>query len=334
MVVAFAAMRDGLLVVADLHEEPRSFERFHDTRLECVHAHPDTPDTAFVGTYRDGLHRTTNGGTDWERVGEDTIDQSAVMAVATNPADPDEVWVGTEPSRLYHSTDGGRTWTHRQGLTDLESASTWSFPPRPHTHHVRWIEVDPHDPAHLYIGIEAGALVQTHDRATTFEDRVPSANIDNHTLATHPDAEGRAYSAAGDGYAETTDGGQTWHRRMDGLDHGYVWGLAVDRGDPETVLVSAASGARTAHTFETADAHLYRRQNGTWESLDDTDVPTGENALRSVLTRGQSPGTMYALNNYGLYVSTDTGTTWDKVSSQWPDRFRSQTAQGLAVVPE
>lgn len=332
MDVAYAAMRSGLLVIEDSDREPRVAERFADTRLECVHAHPDTPETAFVGTYRDGLYRTTDGGTNWDRVGEATFDQSAVMAIATNPADPRELWVGTEPSRLYRSTDAGATWQRRPGLTDLESSSEWSFPPRPHTHHVRWIEVDPHDPSHLYIGIEAGALVQTHDRGATFEDRVPSANLDNHTLATHPDAVDRAYSAAGDGYAETRDDGRTWNRRMDGLDHRYVWGLAVDPGDPDTVLVSAAAGARTAHTYESADAHLYRRQNGVWESLDHTDVPTGSGALRSVLTRGQDPGNVYALNNHGLYATGDAGGSWRRISTPWPDRFDSETAQGLAVV--
>lgn len=331
MGVAYAAMRSGLLTIEDLTDEPTTTESFTDTRLECVHAHPDTPETAFVGTYENGLYRTTNQGMDWEPVGTDTIDESAVMAIATNPHDPAEVWVGTEPSRLYHSTDNGRQWEHCPGLTALDSASEWSFPPRPDTHHVRWIDVDPHDPAHLYIGIEAGALVQSHDRGGSFEDRVPTANIDNHTLATHPDAVDRAYSAAGDGYAETTDGGRTWDRYMDGLDHGYVWGLAVDPGDPDTVLVSAASGARSAHTYASADAHLYRRQNGEWESIDDTCVPTGTDALRSVLTRGQDPGTVFALNNHGLYATHDAGTSWSTVSTRWPDRFTTETAQGLAI---
>lgn len=327
----YAAMRSGLLVrdaEGDWHE------RLTDRDLECVCAHSDRPDRAFVGTYEGGLLRTTDGGRSWERVGATTIEPDPVMSVAVNPTDPAEVWAGTEPSRVYHSTDGGASWERREGLIDLPTEPEWSFPPRPHTHHVRWIEVDPHDPAHLYVGIEAGALVQTHDRGATWNDRVAGTKRDNHTLTTHPDAPGRAYSAAGDGYAETADGGESWRALERGLEHGYVWGLAVDPGDPDTVVVSAATGARAAHTYETADAHLYRRTgDAPWERIDDRGVPTGSGALRCVLTPGSAANELYALNNHGVYRTDDAGDEWAAVAGPWPSRFETETARGLAVVP-
>lgn len=329
---AYAAMRSGLLVVeADSSTRMRLTER----ELECAAVHREKPLRAFVGSYDSGLFRTTDGGDSWTRCGAETIAQEAVMSVAINPEDPDEVWAGTEPSRVYRSTDGGATWIHRDGLVALPSEPEWSFPPRPHTHHVRWLEVDPHDPAHLYVGIEAGALVQTHDRGETWMDRVSGSKRDNHTLATHPDAPGRAYSAAGDGYAETHDSGETWQRYETDLEHGYVWGLAVDPGDPDRVLVSSATGARSAHTAATADAHLYRRTGeGPWEHLGETGLPTGEGALRSVLTRGKASGELYALNNHGLFRTTTAGDEWERIDTPWPERFSTETARGLAVVPE
>lgn len=327
---AYAAMRSGLLVIHG-DDEPTIQLTNHD--LECVAVHTEHPERAFVGTYAAGLQRTTDGGRTWERVGTEAIAQDAVMSVAINPRDSSEVWAGTEPSRVYHSTDGGTTWAQKDGLIDLPSEPQWSFPPRPHTHHVRWIEVDPADPSHLYVGIEAGALVQTQDRGGTWIDRVEGTKLDNHTLATHPAEAGRAYSAAGDGYAETTDGGDTWRSHQDGLDHRYVWGLAVDSEDPDTVLVSAATGARSAHSHDAADAHLYRRTgDGPWQRLEDCGLPTGEGALRSVLTRGDASGEIYALNNHGLYRTEDAGDHWSLVASPWPGRFETETARGLAVV--
>jgi hypothetical protein len=49
------------------------------------------------------------------------------------------------------------------------------------------------------------------------------------------------YSAAGDGYFESYDYGQTWKRLVAGLEHPYLAGLAVDSGDPQNVIVSAFS---------------------------------------------------------------------------------------------
>jgi hypothetical protein len=53
-----------------------------------------------------------------------------------------KVYAGTEPSALYTSNDGGDSWERMEGLNSLPSSKSWSFPPRPWTHHVRWIEPD------------------------------------------------------------------------------------------------------------------------------------------------------------------------------------------------
>ena len=334
MPTLYAAMRNAVVAVTEAEGGGvRSVRRRLDgTQLECVAASPDAPDRAFCGTFESGLRRTTDGGETWHRVG-DAIEPDAVMAVTVSPADPDEVWVGTEPSRIYRSTDGGETWAERPGLTDLPSASAWSFPPRPHTHHVRWIEPDPADPAHLYVGVEAGALVQTHDRGETWEDRVPSSRRDNHSLSTHPDAPERAYAAAGDGYAETIDGGETWTHPQEGLDHRYVWSVAVDPGDPDTRLVSAARGARSAHTADSADSHVYRRVgDDPWERVGDgTGLPTGGGVTRYVLDSGRADE-FFAVSNPGLVRSADAGRTWERLAVDWPDAFADRTARGLAVV--
>src|SRR5919108_689193 len=101
-----------------------------------------------------------------------------------------------------------------------------SFPPRPWTHHVRWIAPDPHHAERLLVGIELGGVMYSDDGGTTFSDHRPGARLDAHELAWHPRVEDRAYQAAGDGAAWTHDGGRTWEPVEAGRDFRYCWALA------------------------------------------------------------------------------------------------------------
>lgn len=321
----------GILVADEDDGEWQVHATPTDDRAECVHLDPRRPGRLFVGRFDTGLVRSTDAGRSFEHVGDEHIGEAAVTALAGHPTEPDRVLAGTEPSRLFESTDGGDTWRRIKGLTDVPSANEWSFPPRPDTHHVRWIEIDPNDPDRWYVGIEAGALLVTPDAGETWHDRPEGSRRDNHTLATHPEAPGRVYAAAGDGYAESTDAGETWTTRHDGLDHRYVWGLAVDPGDPETVVVSAASGASNAHRTP-GDAYLYRRSDGgRWATVDDT-VPTGPGHRRVVLASGPRPGTFGAATDDGVYWSDSGGTNWHRLPIDPPEPIANSLPRALAVI--
>jgi photosystem II stability/assembly factor-like uncharacterized protein len=300
-----------------------------DASLQCVAVSPVDPDVVCCGTADHGLFRSGDAGATWHRVdgiGQDRV--TSVTCAAVGDAEPRDErvawWAGTEPSRVYRSPDG-TAWTERGGLTDLPSASSWAFPPRPYTHHVRWIEVDPHDPRHLYVAVEAGALVETHDGGATWTDRVPTSRRDTHSMATHPDAPGRAYCAAGDGYAETVDGGETWAYPQEGLGHRYCWSVVVDPADPDHRLLSAARGPMTAHSAASADSYVYRRRGaGSWEPVE--GLPTGSGVTRYVL--GVGSGGLYALSNAGLFRSA-ADETWERLPLDVAD---DATVRGLALV--
>jgi photosystem II stability/assembly factor-like uncharacterized protein len=316
-----------------------SVHRVEDGRHGTVLEGPDVEclasvgDALLVGTLDDGLWRgELSDGDGFERVDPGPMSER-VTSVAADPHDPDVAWAGTEPSAVWRSEDGGRTWDEVSGLTDLPSEPEWSFPPRPHTHHARWLEPDPHDPTRLYVGVEAGAFVLAvapdgWSESVEWHERPPGSRRDNHTLATHPDAEGRVYSAAGDGYAESVDGGESWETLLDGLDHRYVWSLAVDPGDPEVRVVSAASGAMAAH--RRGESYVYRKVGADpWERVSDR-LPTGDGVFRAVLARGAEAGELAAVNNHGVYRSGDGGRTWT-AAVEWPEGYTGEAPRGLVV---
>ncbi|MDR7423497.1 MAG: hypothetical protein QN159_13665 [Armatimonadota bacterium] len=302
--------------------------------LRCVAADPRHPERIYAGTEGQGLWRSTDGGRTWAPSGAGEIGPN-VTAVAAAPGTDDRpgaVYAGSEPSAVFRSTDGGETWQESRAFRRLPSARTWSFPPRPETHHVRWIAVDPHDARRVFVAVEAGALVHSEDGGEVWIDRTPDGPYDTHTLALHPLAAGRLYSAAGDGYYESRDDGRSWQSPEAGLRHGYLFGIAVDPADPEAVVVSAASGPGRAYTAAAASTYIYvRRGNGAWtlarEGLPD---PTGT-TISVLATHRDRPHTVYAANNRGLFRSRDAGARWEPIDVPWSEPFREQHVQGLVV---
>src|SRR6266480_2265248 len=228
----------------------------------CVAIDLSSPAHVYCGTARAGLFRSRDSGRNWEPVGRG-IDHLMVTAVDVGHAEQADgfgvVYAGTEPSAVFRSDNGGDSWVDLAGLRALPSADTWSFPPRPQTHHVRWIEADVSVADRVFVAIEAGALVRTFDGGRTWRDRVRGGPYDTHTALTHPLAPGRIYSAAGDGYFESIDAADSWSSPEDGLKHLYLVGVAVDPADPDTVIVSATDGPGSAYSPRGAEAYVYRK---------------------------------------------------------------------------
>ena len=135
------------------------------------------------------------------------------------------------------------------------------------------------------------------------------------------------------GYAESRDGGDTWERFFEGLKHHYLWGVAVDPADPETVLVSAAASPRDAHNPTRADSTVYRKEAGGPCREVTAGLPETEGRVVSILVANDAePGVFYALTNLGLYRSPDAGLSWESLPLAWPDRYHRQNQRGLAVV--
>ena len=305
---------------------------------QCVAADLRGPTQVYCGTARAGLFRSRDSGRNWEPVGPG-IDHPMVTAVAVSHAKQAAgfgiVYAGTEPSAVFRSDTGGGSWVDLAGLHTLPSADTWSFPPRPHTHHVRWIEADVRVADRVFVAIEAGALVRTFDGGRTWRDRVHGGPHDTHTAVTHPLAPGRIYSAAGDGYFESNDAGDSWRSPEDGLKHLYLVGIAVDPADPDTVIVSATDGPGSAYSPRRAEAYVYRKAGlKPWE-LAMNGLPQAKGTTVSQFaTHAGEPGVIYAANNHGLFRSDDAGRSWKALDLPWPEPRLEDGVEALACLPD
>jgi len=304
---------------------------------ECVAADLRSSAQVYCGTARDGLFRSRDSGRNWESVGPG-IDHPMITAVDVGHGGQADgfgiVYAGTEPSAVFRSDNGGDSWVELAGLRALPSADTWSFPPRPHTHHVRCIEADVSVADRVFVAIEAGALVRTFDNGRTWLDRVRGGQYDTHTAVTHPLAPGRIYSAAGDGYFESTDAGESWRSLEDGLKHLYLVGVAVDPADPDAVIVSATDGPGSAYSPRRAESYVYRKTGRKrWEQAMSGLPDAKGTTVSRFATHAAEPGVIYAANNRGLFRTDDAGRSWKALDLPCPEPGLADGVKALACLP-
>ncbi len=320
---------EGEVVSFDPHSgDPRSVGGLDGQRPTCL-ADDEGSGRAWCGTRRGGVFRSDDGGRSWTLAG---LEGEEITAVACDPSGV--LWVGTEPSALWWSEDGGASWERSEGLLELPSSPEWAFPPRPDTHHVRWIASHPERPGHLWLAIEAGALVSTPDGGRSWRDRVAGGPWDTHELAIHPARPDALRVAAGDGYFESPDGGGTWTTPRRGLEVGYLRSIAIDPGSPDVIVVSGATGPQTTYVAGRSDGRVYRRDaraggDSPWERIA-AGWAEPPNTIAPLLLSGTQPGELWAADERGLHRSEDGGQSWSRLAG-YP-RGRPDHLRGIAGV--
>lgn len=296
--------------------------------LVCMSIDPFNMHRMYVGTFNNGLWVSNDAGLNWTQAGEG-IKSSRISAVRVSSAEQINgkgvVWAGTEPSEIYRSEDGGETWLHRPALKELPSEPTWSYPPRPHTHHVRWIEPDRFNVDRIFAGIELGGVMRSLDKGVTWEDRKPDSQHDCHTMATHPLEEERIYEAAGGGFAQSKDGGVTWQTDNEGLaPYHYLVNILVANDDPDCIIVSAARGAREAYNAGRAYTVVMKKTKGRQWSRVQEGFPKPEGTTITNFAQSTKEGNVfYAANNKGIFKSVDYGETWEELPFKWPEHYHN-----------
>jgi photosystem II stability/assembly factor-like uncharacterized protein len=311
MSLLVATERDVLFMTPGRLEMTRS-AGLDGLRPTCLAAGSDRAGMVWCGTHGHGVYLSEDGGRSWRAAG---LEGRRVMALTSSPVRSGLVWAGTEPSEVWVTRDAGTGWLRTGELNRLPSSPEWAFPPKPETHHVRWIACHPSEPNRLWVAIEAGALISTTDGGRTWRDRVLGGPYDTHELAIHPERPQMLRVAAGDGYFESPDGGQTWSSPMAGLEVGYLRSVTVDPGDPDVVLVSAASHPYRAYGAGVSDGRIYRRVGtGSWQRVT-AGWPDPPSTIAPLLAAGQQPGEVWAADERGVHASRDGGSTWQQIAA-------------------
>jgi photosystem II stability/assembly factor-like uncharacterized protein len=301
---------------------------FRGGRVGTVAGVPSQPMVYYFGSTGGGVWKTTDGGANWEPLGDGTFKTGSVGAIGVSESDPNVIYVGMGEETLrgnlshgdgmYKSTDAGKTWK-KTGLED--------------TRQIARVRVHPRNPDLVYVAAighafgpnEQRGVFRSRDGGKTWEKilyRTPqSGAID---LIFDPTNASILYAAfweivrkpwtfesggPGSGLFKSTDGGDTWTEltRNAGLPRGTIGkiGLAVSPANPERVWA----------IVEAEDGGVFRSDNGgrTWAKT---------NELRNLRQRAwyytriyadpQNAEGVYVLNT-GFYKSSDGGRTFANV---------------------
>jgi hypothetical protein len=342
-VLILTGTRKGLFL---LHgdEDRRSFELDgpHLTGWEVFHAAADPRDGALYAAannwvYGSTVHRSTDHGQTWERLGAPGLPEDSELKVEKawhiepgHASEPGTLFLGGAPGVLFRSDDGGAVWDPVRGLLEHPTRERWE--PGAGGMCCHSIQIDPRDAKRMYVGISAAGVFRTDDGGETWApankgtaadflpDPYPEVGQCVHKVLAHPAQPDRLWQQNHCGVYRSDDRGASWERLDgNGLPSGFGFALALDARDPDVAYVVPEEGAENRVT---ADGRLgvYRTGDGgaTWRLWAD-GLP--DPAWIAVLREGM------AYDDGGIYLGTQSGSVfarptgdgaWVEAASQLP----------------
>jgi len=284
--------------------------------------------TMYATTYNLGIFKSTDGGKNWV-FASFGIKNWYGMQLATHPEDADTLFTTTNGG-VYKSTNAGKSWELIGGsdLCDDEDAGG--------NCHYHGIVVEKEAPFKVLVGSggdqyakEGVGLTGSEDNGESWRNSDDGFIRDVHVskLVIDPNNNNVFYATTqgeteytdkvgdGAGVFKSTDRGNNWTQINNGLNSLETNVLAVDPNDSDVLYLG------------TDDDGIYKSINGgeNWKKL----IPTASFGVGDIIVDPQDSNNVYmgtvdyfrlsesrgVLGDFGVYKSTDGGTTWEEFNS-------------------
>ena len=284
--------------------------------------------TMYATTYNLGIFKSTDGGKNWV-FASFGIKNWYGMQLATHPEDADTLFTTTNGG-VYKSTNAAESWELIGGsdLCDDEDAGG--------NCHYHGIVVEKEAPFKVLVGSggdqyakEGVGLTGSEDNGESWRNSDDGFVRDVHVskLVIDPNNNNVFYATTqgeteytdkvgdGAGVFKSTDRGNNWTQINNGLNSLETNVLAVDPNDSDVLYLG------------TDDDGIYKSINGgeNWKKL----IPTASFGVGDIIVDPQDSNNVYmgtvdyfrlsesrgVLGDFGVYKSTDGGTTWEEFNS-------------------
>jgi photosystem II stability/assembly factor-like uncharacterized protein len=296
--------------------------------IGAVEIDPSNPDNVvWVGTGEvwtrnsvsvgDGLYRTTDGGTTWQKIGFEKSER--IAGIQVNPKDPNEVyvavlgplWSDSEERGLYKTNDGGKTWNKilfvdkTTGCSDL-----FLDPTNPNVLYAAFWEFR-RTPWSFSSGGNNSALYKSTDAGKTWNkihNGFPKGKLGRLAIAAAPSNTNILYTVIESeqdkdkGLYRSDDAGASWKQLNNDFEivvrPFYFSRIVVDPRNPEVVVKGGLFGS------------ISRDGGKTFKNLGFM-----HSDIHDIVFDITNSDRMYAATDGGVYRSWNGGTTMEMVEN-------------------
>jgi photosystem II stability/assembly factor-like uncharacterized protein len=291
----YAAGSDGLLKSTNGGKTFTWIDPWHQLADSLRHlaVAPTTPRTLYVGTFRNEVYRSFDGGASWAKTALPPL--NGIRDLAVDPLAPENAIVAFQARGLARTADGGASWV--ESHTGLAASE------------IRNVAANPLLPGTVLAGSEWGVYRTTNGgRSWAFSGL---AGRTQESFAFTRRNRNLVFAAGTDGIFRSSDGGKTWRLRVaPPEDHQWGWGVAI-----------APSNARVVYAG-TTDGTIWRSLDGgfTWQPRSTSVTFDGSIAVDATRPQILWVGTQ----QNGLRRSLDGGRTWRKLLDEYAGEYHTE----------
>jgi len=265
---------------------------FRGGRSAAVTGVPGEPNLFYFGATGGGVWKTMDGGRTWKNISDGYFGGS-IGAVEVAQSDPNVIYVGGGEKTLRGNVSSGYgIWKTEDG------GKTWVSAGLKNSRHVPRIRIHPKDHNIVYAAVLGNIYKPTEDR----------------------------------GIYKSTDGGQTWSKKLFVNDQSGFVDLVLDPNNPRIMYASSWRAKRTPYSLSSGGdgSALWKSTDSgeTWKEISMNEgFPKDTLGIIGVTVSPKNSDRVWAIvenkEKGGLYRSDDGGKKWARVNDERKLRQRA-----------